>query len=77
MFRRISLFVITNLLIMLTLSVVARLLGIDQWAAGKGYNYLGLLAFCAVWGFGGAFISLMISKWMAKMSMGVQVIDPR
>ncbi len=77
MFRRIALFGLTNILVIVTLTIVARLLGLDQWASAKGYDYMGLLAFCAVWGFGGAFISLLISKWMAKMSMGVQVIDPR
>src|SRR4029077_17798675 len=58
------------------LSVVARLLGLDAYLAVHGQSLAGLLVFAALFGFGGAFISLAISKWMAKMTMGVRVIGP-
>ncbi|MET0331908.1 MAG: protease HtpX [Dyella sp.] len=74
--RRIALFLITNLAVLLLLSVVCRLLGIDAWAASRGYGGMGpLLAFAAVFGMGGAFISLAMSKWIAKISTGAQVIE--
>jgi len=72
--KRIFLFIVTNLAVLLVLSVVARLLGLDQMFAGGG-GMGGLLAFAALFGFGGALISLAISKWSAKRAMGVRVID--
>lgn len=72
--KRIFLFLVTNLAVVLVLSVVARLLGIDQYMAARGGDLGGLLVFAALFGFGGALISLAISKWMAKRSMGVRVI---
>jgi heat shock protein HtpX len=75
---RIALFLGTNIAVLLLLSVVCHLFGIDQWAASQGVGLGGLLAFAAVFGMGGAFISLAMSKWMAKMSTGAQVItQPR
>jgi heat shock protein HtpX len=73
--KRIILFLATNLAIVLVLSVAARLLGVDQYLSANGGNLSGLLVFAALFGFGGAFISLAMSKWMAKRSMGVHVID--
>src|SRR5215831_18398168 len=73
--KRIILFVATNFAILIVLSIVARLLGIDQWLAAQGSGMSSLLVFAAVFGFGGSLISLAISKWMAKMSMGVRVIQ--
>ena len=72
--KRIFLFLVTNLAVVLVLSVVARLLGIDQYMTARGGDLGGLLVFAALFGFGGALISLAISKWMAKRSMGVRVI---
>jgi heat shock protein HtpX len=73
---RIVLFVATNLAIMLVLSIVASLLGIDRWAySHTGMNLQGLLVFCALFGMGGSFLSLALSKTMAKMSVGAQVIE--
>jgi len=72
--KRIFLFLATNLAILLVLSVVARVLGLDAWLAQNGNSMGGLLAFAALFGFGGSFISLAISKWMAKRTMGVLVI---
>jgi heat shock protein HtpX len=57
------------------LSVVASLLGVNQWLAANGLNYGALLAFAALFGFGGAFISLLMSKTIAKWSTGAHVIE--
>jgi heat shock protein HtpX len=75
--KRIVLFLATNLAVLLVLSTVVRLLGLERYLGATG-GMGGLLAFAAVFGFGGAFISLLMAKWMAKRSMGVQVItEPR
>jgi len=73
--KRIVLFLATNLAILLVLSITARLLGVDRFLTANGLNMGMLLAFAAVIGFGGSFISLAISKWMAKMSTGARVIE--
>lgn len=57
------------------LSLAARLLGLDSWIASTGTSFGGLLAFAALFGFGGAFISLLLSKWIAKRTMGVRIIE--
>jgi heat shock protein HtpX len=76
--KRIFLLVATNIAIMLVLSIVVSVFGFDRYLTREGLNLQVLLVFSAVLGFGGAFISLLLSKWMAKASMGVQVItDPR
>jgi len=76
--KRILLFLATNVAIVVVLSVVAQLLGIDQYLAARGGSLGGLLIFAALFGFGGSLISLAISKWMAKRAMGVEVItQPR
>jgi heat shock protein HtpX len=76
--KRIFLFLVTNLAIVIVLSIVAHLLGIDQYLAARGGSLDGLLVFAALFGFGGSLISLALSKWMAKNAMGVQVItQPR
>lgn len=72
--KRILLFLVTNLAVMLVLSLVMRLLGIDEYIAAQGGSAWGLLVFAAVFGFGGAIISLLMSKWSAKRMMGVEVI---
>jgi heat shock protein HtpX len=73
--KRIVLFLATNLAILLVLSASMRLLGVEPYLNAQGLNLTALLIFAAVMGFGGAFISLAISKWMAKRSMGVRVIE--
>ena len=77
MFKRIALFLVTNLAVLLVLSVVLRLLGVDQILdeSGAGINYESLLVLSLVIGFGGSFISLAMSKWMAKRSTGARVIE--
>ncbi len=73
--KRILLFLATNVAIVLVLSVTMRLLGVEPYLNANGLNLTSLLIFAAVMGFGGSFITLAISKWMAKKSMGVQVIE--
>ncbi len=74
--RRIALFIATNLAVLLLLSIVCRLFGIDQMAAARGYGGMGgLLGYAAVFGMGGAFISLAMSKTIAKWSTGARVIE--
>src|SRR6476660_2417370 len=76
--KRILLFLATNVAIVVVRSIVAHLLGIDQYLAARGGSLSGLLVFAALFGFGGSLISLAISKWMAKRAMGVEVItQPR
>jgi heat shock protein HtpX len=76
MFKRIFLFMALNFLVIITLSVLMNVLGIRPYLTARGLDYQQLLAFCLVWGMGGAFISLGLSRIMAKMMMGVKVIDP-
>ena len=73
--KRIALFLATNLAIVLVLSVTMRMLGVEPYLNANGLNLTSLLIFAAVMGFGGSFISLAISKWSVKKSMGVHVID--
>jgi len=78
--KRILLFLATNIAVLVVLSIVLRLLGVDRILdeSGTGLNMYNLLIFAAVFGFGGSFISLAMSKWMAKRMMGAQVItSPR
>jgi heat shock protein HtpX len=76
--KRIVLLIATNVAIMLVLSIVVSVFGLDRYLTKEGLNLQSLLVFSAVLGFGGAFISLLISKWMAKAAMGVKVItEPR
>ncbi|HQR50050.1 MAG TPA: protease HtpX [Methylophilaceae bacterium] len=72
--KRIMLFLATNLAIVLVLSVTMRILGVEPYLNANGLNLGALLTFAAVMGFGGSLISLAISKWTAKMSVGAQVI---
>ncbi len=76
MFTRVALFIATNLAVVFVLGIVLRLLGVDQMLAesGSGLNYEALLIMSVVFGFGGSFISLAMSKWMAKRSTGAKVI---
>jgi heat shock protein HtpX len=73
--KRIVLFLITNLAIMLVLSVTLSVLGVDRFLSANGLNVGMLLVFSLVIGFGGSFISLLMSKTIAKWSTGAQVID--
>jgi len=74
---RIFLFLATNIAIMIVLSITLSLFGFEGYMDAQGINLdiPALLVFCAVFGFGGSFISLAISKWMAKRSTGAKVIE--
>ena len=73
--KRILLLVLTNVLIVVVLGIVASLLGVNRYLTSNGLNLGLLLGYALLIGFGGAFISLLISKPMAKWSSGVQVIE--
>ncbi|MEA3155953.1 MAG: heat shock protein HtpX [Betaproteobacteria bacterium] len=75
--KRIFLFLVTNIAVLLVLSITLRLLGVDRIldAQGTGLDYNSLLIMAGVIGFGGSFISLLISKWMAKHATGAHVIE--
>lgn len=73
--KRVILLIATNIAVMVVLSIVASLLGLNRYMTGNGLNLGTLLGFAAVMGFGGAFISLMLSKTMAKWSTGARVIE--
>jgi heat shock protein HtpX len=73
--KRILLFIATNLAVMLVLGIAASLLGVNRFLTSNGLNLGMLLGFAALMGFGGAFISLLMSKPMAKWSTGAQVIN--
>lgn len=75
MLKRFGLFLMVNILIVVTISIILNLLGVGHYMTSKGINYESLMIFCLVWGMGGAFISLLLSKFMAKMMMGVQIIE--
>ena len=76
--KRVFLFLATNIAVMVVLSIVVHILGADRFLEANGINYVNLLIFAGVFGFGGSFISLAMSKWMAKWSTGAQVImQPR
>ncbi len=73
--KRILLFAATNLAVLVLLGVIAQLLGVDRLLVGSGLNLPGLLIFSAIFGMGGSLISLLMSKWMAKRSVGAEVIE--
>ncbi len=72
--KRIGLFLMVNVLVMVTISVVLSVLGVKPYLTARGIDYQSLMIFCLVWGMGGAFISLALSRVMAKWMMGVQII---
>ena len=75
--KRIFLFIATNIAIVLTLSIVAAFLGVGSGIGPDGLNLPALAVFCLFWGMGGAFISLQMSRWIAKRATGVQLVDGR
>jgi heat shock protein HtpX len=76
MAKRIVLFLAVNFLVIITLSIILNLFNVKPYLTAHGINYTSLMIFCLVWGMGGAFISLALSKSMAKWMMGVKIIDP-
>lgn len=75
MAKRILLFLLTNVAILVTVSIILNLLGVKPYLTAYGIDYTSLMIFCLVWGFAGAFISLLMSKFMAKMFMGVKLVE--
>lgn len=77
MAKRLFLFILTNILVIVTIGIILTILPIGSYITASGGIDMGtLLVFSAVVGFSGAFISLAISRWMAKMMMGVKVLNP-
>ena len=72
---RIGLFLLTNLAVIIVASITLQLLGVEHYLQGSGLNLTSLLIFCAVFGFAGSFVSLFISKWMAKRSTRTRIIE--
>lgn len=77
MLKRVALFLATNLLVILTISIVMTAFGLDGYLSSHGINYTHLAIFCTIWGMSGAFISLMLSKFIAKNAMNVVIINPK
>ena len=75
--KRIFLFVLTNLAIVATLTIIVSILGVNQGITADGIDIVPLAIFCFIYGMGGAFISLLISRWMAKRATGVHLVDGR
>jgi heat shock protein HtpX len=75
--KRIFLFILTNIAVVLTLTIVLTVLGVDRYVGPGGLNIGSLAVFCLVWGMGGAFISLQMSRWIAKRSTGMVLVDGR
>ncbi len=75
MIKRVFLFIVTNLAVMITISIVLNILGVQPYLSRQGINYNSLMVFCLVWGFGGALISLAMSRVSAKWMMGVKVLQ--
>jgi heat shock protein HtpX len=75
--KRIFLFLLTNFAVMIVLSASMSVLGVGRYLTANGLDLTQLLIFSAIVGFAGSFISLLISKWMAKQSTGARVIDPK
>ena len=73
--KRIFLFVLTNLAIMVMLSIIMGVLGVTGYLPRTGGGYGGLMVFALIWGMGGAFVSLLISRWIAKKAMGVRLVN--
>ncbi len=72
--KRVLLFAAVNIAVLAVIATVVQVLGLDRYLARYGLSFTGLLILSALFGFGGAFISLALSKWMARISMGVRVI---
>lgn len=74
--KRIAWFAVANIAVLVVITVIVQALGLERYLAPYGLNLGGLLALSAVFGFGGAFVSLALSKWLAVHSMGVRLIGP-
>lgn len=77
MLKRVLLFLATNFLVIVTISIITSVLGLRGYLTSHGLDYTKLAIFCAIWGTVGAFISLFLSKYIAKVSQGLVMIDPQ
>ncbi len=77
MFKRVSLFILTNILVITTISILMSVLGVGSYIDQNGINYQTLMFTCLLWGMVGSFISLALSRVMAKWMMGVKLVDPK
>jgi heat shock protein HtpX len=75
MAKRIGVFLLVNILVISTISIVFSVFNIQPYLTQRGINPFSLMIFCLIWGMGGAFISLLLSKYMAKWMMGVKIVD--
>ncbi len=73
-FKRIGVFLAVNVLVIITISIILNVLGVKPYLTAYGLDYESLMIFCLIWGMGGAFISLALSRVMAKWMMGVQIV---
>ncbi len=76
MLKRVFLFMIVNVLILVMVSTITSIFGIGSYLTQSGLNYTSLMIFCLLWGLGGAFISLSLSRVMARWMMGVKIVPP-
>lgn len=74
MFKRFFLFFGVNILVMITVSLLLNIFGVNHYITASGLDYNALMVFCLIWGMAGSFISLMLSKWMAKRMMGIEIV---
>src|SRR6187399_2210926 len=77
MAKRVALFLVTNIAIVLTVSLILHLLGVGRYVGPNGLDLRSLVVFCFIWGMAGSMISLLISRWMAKRSTGMQLVNGR
>lgn len=75
MFKRVALFILTNIAIMVVVSIILSIFNVDPYLSQHGLDYKALLIFSAIFGFAGSFVSLAMSKFMAKHAYGVQIIE--
>lgn len=75
MFKRFLMFGLMNMAIMLTISIVMSVFGLEPYLNANGLNYTSLMVFCLLWGTLGSFVSLQLSRWQAKKFMGVQLVE--
>lgn len=75
MFKRFFFFALVNIAMIVMIQIVMRVLGVEPYLQANGLNYQALAIFCLLWGSVASFISLQMSKWMAKRAMGVQIVE--
>src|ERR1044071_3803228 len=73
--KRIFLFILTNIAVVATLTIILSILGVGRYVGPGGLNIGALATFCFIWGMGGAFISLQMSRWIAKQATGMTLVD--